>query len=70
MPSAPLLLSRQSEIGNRKSAMPLVSLIIPTRNCRAELARLLDSIDRQTFRDFEVIVVDNENTFECGKQFS
>jgi glycosyltransferase involved in cell wall biosynthesis len=50
--------------------MPLVSLIIPTRNCRAELARLLDSIDRQTFRDFEVIVVDNENTFECGKQFS
>ena len=30
--------------------MPTVSLIIPTRNCRSELSRLLDSIDRQTFR--------------------
>ena len=42
--------------------MPTVSLVIPTRNCRAELARLLDSIDRQTFRDLEVIVVDNFST--------
>lgn len=47
----------------------MVSLILPTRNCRAELARLLDSIERQTFRDLEVIVVDNfstDGTFEMA----
>jgi len=42
--------------------VPCVSIVVPTRNCRAELARLLDSIDRQTFRDLEVIVVDNFST--------
>jgi glycosyltransferase involved in cell wall biosynthesis len=41
---------------------PLISVIIPTRNCRDILIRLLDSIDRQTFRDFEVLVVDNHST--------
>jgi glycosyltransferase involved in cell wall biosynthesis len=49
--------------------MPFVSLIIPTRNCRAELSRLLASIERQTFRDLEVIVVDNfstDGTFEMA----
>ncbi len=46
-----------------------VSIIIPTRNCREILSRLLDSMDRQTFRDFEVIVVDNfstDGTFELA----
>lgn len=47
--------------------LPQVSIVIPTRNCRSELARLLDSIARQTFRDVETIVVDNfsnDGTFE------
>jgi glycosyltransferase involved in cell wall biosynthesis len=51
--------------------MPLVSIVLPTRNCRAELARLLDSIERQTFRDLEVIVVDNfstDGTFELASR--
>ncbi len=48
---------------------PQVSIIIPARNCRSHLARLLDSIERQTFRDLEVIVVDNfsdDGTFELA----
>ena len=40
-------------------ASPTVSIIIPTLNCRDQLARLLNSIDRQSFRNFEVIVIDN-----------
>jgi glycosyltransferase involved in cell wall biosynthesis len=36
----------------------MVSLIVATVNRVAELERLLSSLDRQTYRDFEVIVVD------------
>ncbi len=34
------------------------SLIVPTINRTEQLARLMDSLDRQDYRDFEVIVVD------------
>lgn len=36
----------------------LFSLIVPTLNRREDLGRLLASIEAQTFRDFEVIVID------------
>ncbi len=36
----------------------MVSLIVATVNRGTELERLLTSLDRQTYRDFEVIVVD------------
>jgi glycosyltransferase involved in cell wall biosynthesis len=42
--------------------MPLFSVIIPTFNRAALLERALDSVWRQTFRDFEVIVVDDGST--------
>lgn len=38
---------------------PLVSAIIPTRNRRDKLNRALGSIAAQSFRDFEVLVVDD-----------
>lgn len=38
--------------------MPRISLIVPTINRTQELARLLDSLCVQTYRNFEVIVVD------------
>lgn len=38
---------------------PRVSVVIPTRDRRAVLARALASIDAQCFRDFEVVVVDD-----------
>ncbi len=38
---------------------PLVSIIIVTWNSKAYLLTCLDSLTQQTFRDFEVILVDN-----------
>lgn len=37
---------------------PAISLIVPTFGRTRQLSRLLDSLDRQTFRDFEVIISD------------
>lgn len=44
------------------AAAPLVSVIIPVWNRAAELAECLRALERQTFRDFEVIVADNGST--------
>ena len=41
---------------------PLVSVIIPNWNGAHHLPTCLESLRRQTFRDFEVIVVDNGST--------
>lgn len=50
--------------------MPLFSVIIPTFN-RAELLRqTLESVWRQTFTDYEVIVVDDGSTDETGAWLS
>ncbi len=40
---------------------PLVSVVIPNWNGAAHLPTCLDSLRRQTLRDFEVIVVDNHS---------
>ena len=42
--------------------MPLFSVIIPTFNRQKLLVEALDSVRRQSFRDFEVIVVDDGST--------
>jgi len=42
--------------------MPFFSVIIPTFNRRALLTYALDSVRRQTFTDYEVIVVDDGST--------
>lgn len=39
-----------------------ISVIVPVRNRRDLLEHLLDSLDRQTRRDFEVVVVDDGST--------
>ena len=41
------------------NATPAVSVVIPTRNRPDLLDQALDSVARQTFQDFEVIVVDD-----------
>jgi len=39
-----------------------VSVVIPALNEQAEIGRCLESLGRQTYQDFEVIVVDNGST--------
>jgi len=42
--------------------MPLVSIIVRTKNEEKWIAHCLKSVFNQTYKDFEVVVVDNEST--------
>jgi len=48
-----------ANIGGDRGGRPLVSVIVPTYNRPVELAELLESLSRQTFRSFEVIIVND-----------
>ena len=42
-----------------RSGMPLISVIVPVYNVERYIQHTLVSLDRQTFRDFEIILVDD-----------
>lgn len=47
---------------------PVVSVVIPTHNRAALLREALDSVSAQTFRDFELIVIDDGSTEDIKAQ--
>jgi glycosyltransferase involved in cell wall biosynthesis len=44
------------------SGIPLLTVVIPTRNAAADIERCLDSLAAQTSRDFAVCIVDAQST--------
>lgn len=50
-----------------KNAGPLISIIIPTYNVEKYIGRCMDSIIGQTYRNLEIIPVNDGSTDCCGK---
>jgi len=50
--------------------VPLVSIVVPTRNRAAMLQRAIASVAGQTFADFELIVVDDASTDDTLQQLA
>ena len=42
--------------------MPRVSVIIPSYNCARYLGRAIDSVSEQTYKDYEIVLVDDGST--------
>jgi glycosyltransferase involved in cell wall biosynthesis len=63
-------LSMGSEDSYDTNGVPLVSIVVPTFNRASLVSETLDSVYAQTFKDFEVIVVDDGSTDETVKIIS
>lgn len=52
---------------------PLVSIIIPTRDCSENLKRSLEKISKQTYQNIEIIIIDGnsiDNTKKIARQYT
>ena len=50
-----------------RDKMPLVSVVVPIYNVELYLKECVDSILSQTYKNIEVILVDDESSDLCGK---
>lgn len=60
-------------VKNMKERLPLVSVIITTKNSSQTLDKCLNSLKNQTYKNFEIIVVDNnssDKTKEIAKKYT
>ena len=47
--------------------MPLISVIVPIYNAEKTICRCIDSILNQTFKDFELLLINDGSPDSCGK---
>lgn len=52
---------------NKKKQRPLISIIVPVYKVEHYLSRCVESIINQTYRNFELILVDDGSPDNCGK---
>ncbi len=57
----------QSDQGTTMKKNPLISVIVPTLNSEKFLSRCLDSVKRQSYKNIEIIVVDNNSIDKTKK---
>jgi len=70
-PTADQRLDRGSKVGS--PGHPLVSVIIPTKNSERTIRPCLESVCAQTYRNFEIVVVDNfsvDSTVRIAKEYA
>ena len=53
-----------NKLGNVKDSVdgPLISVIIPARDEEASIGRLLDSLEKQTYRNIEILVMNDQSS--------
>ena len=54
--------------GNRINMNPLISIIIPVYNVERYLDRCIESIISQTYRNLEIIIIDDGSSDSCGEK--
>ena len=50
-----------------KDNLPLISIIVPVYNVQPYLARCVDSILSQTYKNLEIFLVDDGSPDDCGR---